>query len=69
MATGSRLTVRVVADLPHGYVVCRSGGRSGMATEALRQAGYDAHNMLGGLLEWHGSELPIEPADGHVAEH
>ena len=48
---------------------CRAGGRSGMATEALRQAGYDAHNMTGGLLEWHASELPLEPSDGHVADH
>lgn len=46
---------------------CRSGGRSAMATEALRQAGYDAHNMLGGMLEWQAAGLPMEPADGHVA--
>jgi hydroxyacylglutathione hydrolase len=48
---------------------CRTGARSAMATEALLRAGYDAHNMLGGLLEWHASELPIEPADGYVADH
>jgi rhodanese-related sulfurtransferase len=48
---------------------CRSGGRSAMATAALTQAGFDAHNMLGGMLEWHAAELPMEPADGHVAEH
>jgi rhodanese-related sulfurtransferase len=47
---------------------CRSGGRSAMATEAFAQAGYDAHNMTGGLLEWHAAGLPIEPADGHVAD-
>jgi rhodanese-related sulfurtransferase len=47
---------------------CRSGGRSAMATEAFRQAGYDAHNMTGGLLEWDAQGLPLEPADGHVAE-
>ncbi len=47
---------------------CRSGGRSAMATEALEQAGFDAHNMSGGMLEWHASGLPIEPADGYVAE-
>ena len=46
---------------------CRSGARSAMATEALRQAGYDAHNMLGGMLEWQASALPLEPTDGHVA--
>jgi len=48
---------------------CRSGARSGMATEALRQAGYDAHNMIGGLLEWDAAALPLEPADGRVADH
>ncbi len=48
---------------------CRSGQRSAMATEALRQAGYDAHNLVGGLLEWHACELPLEPADGYVADH
>jgi len=47
---------------------CRSGGRSAMATEALSAAGYDAHNMLGGMLEWQAGELPMEPADGFVAE-
>ena len=47
---------------------CRSGGRSAMATQAFAQAGYDAHNMTGGLLEWEAQGLPIEPDDGHVAD-
>ena len=47
---------------------CRSGGRSGMATEALSQAGYEAHNMAGGMIEWQAAQLPMEPADGFVAE-
>jgi rhodanese-related sulfurtransferase len=46
---------------------CRSGSRSAMATEAFRGAGYDAHNMTGGLLEWHAAGLPLEPEDGRVA--
>jgi rhodanese-related sulfurtransferase len=46
---------------------CRSGGRSGMATEAFEQAGYDAHNMTGGMLEWDAAGLPIDPDGGHVA--
>jgi rhodanese-related sulfurtransferase len=45
---------------------CRSGGRSGMATEAFVQAGYDAHNMTGGMLEWEAAGLPIEPDGGQV---
>ena len=47
---------------------CRSGGRSAMATEAFEQAGFDAHNMAGGMLEWEAAGLPIEPDGGHVAE-
>ena len=46
---------------------CRSGARSAMATEAFRGAGFDAHNMLGGLLEWHAAGLPLDPPDGYVA--
>ena len=46
---------------------CRSGSRSAMATEAFRGAGFDAHNMRGGLLDWHAAGLPLEPADGYVA--
>ena len=47
---------------------CRSGGRSAMATEAFTEAGYDAHNMTGGLLAWDAADLPIAPEGGHVAE-
>jgi rhodanese-related sulfurtransferase len=46
---------------------CRSGSRSAMATDAFRRAGYDAHNMAGGLIDWAAAGLPLEPADGHVA--
>jgi rhodanese-related sulfurtransferase len=46
---------------------CRSGARSAMATEAFGGAGFDAHNMSGGLLEWDAAGLPMEPADGYVA--
>ncbi len=47
---------------------CRSGGRSGMATEAFARAGYDAHNMTGGMLAWSTAGLPITPEGGTVAE-
>jgi rhodanese-related sulfurtransferase len=47
---------------------CRSGSRSAMAANAFDVAGYDAHNMTGGLLEWHGAGLPLVPADGYVAD-
>lgn len=47
---------------------CRSGARSAMATEAFVAAGYDAHNMAGGLLAWNGRGLPMEPPGGFVSE-
>ena len=46
---------------------CRTGARSAMATEAFRGAGFDAHNLAGGLVEWAALGLPLEPADGYVA--
>jgi rhodanese-related sulfurtransferase len=46
---------------------CRSGSRSAMATEAFRGVGFDAHNMVGGLLDWHAAGLPLDPPDGYVA--
>jgi len=45
---------------------CRVGGRSAMATEAFQGAGYEAHNMTGGIVAWAAAELPI---DGYVADH
>jgi len=47
---------------------CRSGGRSGMATQAFEAAGFDAHNMTGGLLAWDAAGLPMEPDGGFVDE-
>jgi rhodanese-related sulfurtransferase len=47
---------------------CRSGARSAIATAALRQAGFQAQNMAGGLLEWAAAGLPIEPDGGYVAD-
>lgn len=46
---------------------CRSGSRSGMAAEAFARAGWDAHNLAGGLIAWVERGLPIEPAGGEVA--
>jgi hydroxyacylglutathione hydrolase/adenylyltransferase/sulfurtransferase len=47
---------------------CRSGARSGMATAAFAEAGYDAHNMVGGLLAWQAAGLPVEPEGGYVED-
>jgi rhodanese-related sulfurtransferase len=48
---------------------CRSGGRSLMAAQAFRGAGYEAYSMAGGLLDWVAQGRPILPEDGEVASH
>lgn len=35
-------------------LVCRSGNRSGMATNILESRGYNVINMDGGMLDWDG---------------
>jgi rhodanese-related sulfurtransferase len=35
-------------------MVCRSGGRSGSATQFLANQGFDVTNMTGGMLVWEG---------------
>lgn len=46
---------------------CRSGSRSALAAQAFATAGFDAHNLDGGLKAWVKDGLPIDPPDGHVA--
>ncbi|KIL49245.1 rhodanese-like domain-containing protein [Jeotgalibacillus soli] len=36
-------------------MVCRSGGRSGMASKLLESHGYKVINMTGGMMAWEGS--------------
>jgi rhodanese-related sulfurtransferase len=48
---------------------CRVGARSGMAANAFRRAGYDAYSIDGGITAWDERGLPLEPADGEVADH
>jgi rhodanese-related sulfurtransferase len=47
-------------------IVCRVGGRSAMAADAFRRAGFDAYNLAGGVEAWERAALPF---DGHVADH
>ena len=49
--------------------VCRVGSRSSMAAWSFARAGYDSHNLDGGMVAWAASGLPLEPEGGHVAEH
>jgi rhodanese-related sulfurtransferase len=45
---------------------CRSGNRSSMAVDAFREAGYNAHNLAGGIEAWAAENRPLDPADGVV---
>jgi len=41
-------------------MICRSGGRSGRAAEHLAAQGFGAvMNMIGGMLAWNASGLPV----------
>ena len=56
--------IRELAGLPEGAEViayCHSGSRSGLATLALRSAGYAARNYVGSWHEWsRHADLPLE---------
>ena len=67
-----------LAELPGGaeldperpvIFVCRVGGRSLMAAQALRTAGFDAYSMAGGVKQWADEGRPLAPDDGYVADH
>lgn len=49
-------------------VYCRGGNRSTMATDALAEAGYDAHKLSEGIVGWSEEDLPLEPDGGYVAD-
>jgi rhodanese-related sulfurtransferase len=34
------------------FVICHTGGRSAMVTSALRRAGFEAANVVGGMDAW-----------------
>jgi rhodanese-related sulfurtransferase len=46
---------------------CRGGNRSSMAVDAFREAGYEAHNLAGGIEAWNAAGRPLDPANGEVA--
>jgi thiosulfate/3-mercaptopyruvate sulfurtransferase len=56
--------VRELVGAPEGAEViayCHSGGRSGVAVQILRAAGYEARNYGGSWHEWSADEsLPVE---------
>ena len=51
-----------LGELPPGrsiVAVCRSGARSGAAVRGLKQLGYDAENLDGGVAAWTKAGLPL----------
>jgi len=45
----------------HVYVICKAGGRSLMASKALRDAGvHELINVVGGMDAWKAAKLPME---------
>lgn len=64
----SALTESAVSLPPERPLVfqCRIGARSAMAAFAFRRAGYDAHNLDGGIVAWAAHGLPVA---GEVADH
>ncbi len=51
-----------IDELPKDRIVvcqCASGGRSASAARFLEQAGFQATNMVGGIMQWHRSGLPV----------
>jgi rhodanese-related sulfurtransferase len=44
--------------------VCRSGARSAAAADALCSVGYDAVNLVGGMLAWSKEGLPVTASSG-----
>lgn len=49
------------------YLMCQSGGRSSVATLALRAAGINAINVSGGILAWRAQGLPVDGASANKA--
>jgi rhodanese-related sulfurtransferase len=46
------------------YVICRSGHRSGQATQALAAAGWEAVNVAGGMQDWAAAGRPMTTDSG-----
>jgi len=64
----NELTARateIPKDVPVLFT-CRSGNRSGMAADAFREGGWDAHNLAGGLEGWVADGRELEPEGGEV---
>ena len=57
-----------VGELTKGrpiVAVCRSGSRSAAAVRGLKQLGYDAENLDGGVTAWTRAGLPLIDSAGN----
>lgn len=45
-------------------VVCKVGGRSSQATVFLREKGFEAFNLLGGMIDWVDAGRPMVAETG-----
>ena len=55
------------AEIPQDtdiYVICRSGGRSARAAQALNGAGWRAVNVAGGMQDWAAAGRPMATDSG-----
>jgi rhodanese-related sulfurtransferase len=55
------------AEIPQDqkvYVICRSGGRSARAAQALNGAGWQAVNVAGGMQDWAAAGRPMVSESG-----
>ncbi len=51
-----------VSEIPPDVAVicvCHVGGRSAAVADALNRAGFDAHNLSGGMAAWQAAGLPV----------
>ncbi|HUP86398.1 MAG TPA: rhodanese-like domain-containing protein [Acidimicrobiales bacterium] len=56
-----------IDELPNDrpiVAVCRAGGRSGQATQALVGSGYDVVNLAGGMRAWDAAGQQVVTDDG-----
>ncbi|BDZ50697.1 sulfurtransferase [Frondihabitans sucicola] len=62
----SELNARVaeVPDDREVLVVCHLGGRSAQVTAALRRNGFDAVDVLGGMVAWHDADGELTSENG-----
>ncbi|AMM20913.1 hypothetical protein AX769_13145 [Frondihabitans sp. PAMC 28766] len=66
----SELSARV-EEIPHDHeilVVCHLGGRSAQVTAALRNAGYDAVDVLGGMVAWQNASGELTSENGSAPQ-